>query len=529
MMVLRILFEYIKKHKILTFLILLSIIGVTIFALIPAQILRVIVDTYIAKFDEGLMLRMAFIYALSYVLVGGSTFLKDYILVYFSQDFLTFLRSKMMKHYSHLKYKTLIDNDMGKYESYFNNDVNSLNELFTSGVIDMLTDSIKIIGILISLFIYSYKFGLIVLASLPFVILFTIFVQKGMLKAELKTKSLEADSNQILLQNIENIEQIKISHAYEYAKNKYNETLENHYKATLSSSYYDAVFSPIMQIVRSTMICLILLLSGVKPELFNMSVGMIISAIGLISDLFSPIEGLGTEISTIQKSVASYKRLNEFFNMSVDENKILDKPKEDKIIIKDLVFAYDEKRVLDNYNLVIESGDKIVLKGASGRGKSTLIKLIMGLLKPNSGSVSIGGVESYNLSDDVKNEFFSIVYQDPFFSGGSIYDEITLKDKSITKKEVFESLSMVGLSYIKDIDITLEPSNYSSGELQLFNLARIVVKKSRIIFLDEMNSSIDSVTCKGIIELIDKLFKDKTIISINHYGDILKNSRVINL
>lgn len=528
-MVLHILFDYIKKHKILTFLVILSVIGVTVFALIPAQILRIIVDDYINLSDESLMIRMAFIYTLSYVLVGSSTFLKDYILIYFSQNFLAFLKDKMIRHYTHLKYNMLIDNNIGGYETYFNTDVETLNELFTSGVIDMLTDSIKIIGILISLFIYSYKFALIVLGILPIVILFTIFVQKRMLKAEMKTKRTESVSNQILLQNVENISTLKIYHALDYAKNKYNETLENHYKASLSSSYYDAIFSPVMQILRSTMICLILLLSGIKPDLFNMSLGMIVSAISLISDLFSPIEGLGTEIQTIQKSIASYKRLNEFFSLECEDEKNSVTPKDDMIVINNLTFAYDKIKVIDNYSMIINSGDKIVLKGVSGRGKSTLMKLIMGILKPVEGSVRIGGVDSYLLSDEVKNEYFSIVYQDPFFSGGSIYEEISLKDCNIKKEKVKEALNMVGLDYINDLDIILDPANYSSGELQLFNLARIVVKRSKIIFLDEMNSSIDSITSKNIIELIDRLFKDKTIISINHYGDIIKGAKIINL
>lgn len=157
------------------------------------------------------------------------------------------------------------------------------------------------------------------------------------------------------------------------------------------------------------------------------------------------------------------------------------------------------------------------------------MKLIIGLLKPNEGDVTIGEKPSFLLNEKERNRLFSIVYQDPFFNGGTIYEEMTLLNDSISKESVFDALNKVGLSKIKDIDIKLNPNEYSSGELQLFNIARILLKDSSIICLDEMNSKIDSITNKQIISLINNLFKDKTIISINHFGESINNVKVVEL
>ena len=153
----------------------------------------------------------------------------------------------------------------------------------------------------------------------------------------------------------------------------------------------------------------------------------------------------------------------------------------------------------------------------------------MGLLKPSKGKVSIGGIDTYRLDDESRKKLFAIVYQDPFFSNGTIYEEVSLLDENISKQEVRQALNQVGLDYIDDIDKILIPNEYSSGELALFNIARVIVRNPKIIFLDEMNSKIDPYTAHNIIELINKISKDKIVISISHYGELLDKARVIEM
>ena len=521
--------DYFRKHKNRLFIIITMIIFVTILSLIPAQILRIVTDEGINEKKLQILLIYSIFYSIIYLVIGITTFIKDIIMLSASQDITYDLRCNMMKHIHHMNYNSLINTDSGTLEAYFNNDVNSINELFTNGIVNIFTDLFKMIGIVITIFIYSWIFGFIVLGILPILVLFTSFVRKRMMKSQLKTKMLEGNVNKVLLENFENIEQIKIDKIEEYSKEKYSLILDGHFKAAQASNFYDAIFSPIMMIIKNLVVVSILLISGINHNIFGMSIGMIISAISLITDLFTPIEALGMEIQTIQKSLASVKRINEFFKISIDNKKNIDNIDNFNITLNKVSFSYSDKIVINNFNLKINEGDKIVFHGPSGAGKSTLMKLLMGIIKPTNGSVLIGESDAYDLSDNVKANLFSIVYQDPFFSDGSIYDEISLKNKNISKKMVRDALNKVGLDYIKDIDIPLISNNYSSGELALFNIARVIVRNSKILFLDEMNSKIDPVTAKHIIELINEIAKDKTVISINHYGSILDNARIINV
>lgn len=525
----KILKEFLKKNKLSTLLVVLSIMLVTVIALMPAQILRVIVDQTIPSADIQKLFWVAIVYISTYVLVGLTTFLKDILMLSYSQQFMKKLRSQMMKHVGNLSYQALVGTDSGNLEAYFNNDVNALNELFTSGVISMITDLLKMIGILISIFIYSSLFGWIVLGIMPVLFIFTSLVRRGMLKAQLKTKSLEGNINKVLLENVENIEQIKINQADEYAKKKYAAILNNHFKASQASNFYDAFFSPVMQLIRSLLICSILLLSGWNPNLFGMSIGMIISSISLLTDLFSPIENLGMELQTIQKSIAAVKRINSFFQLETDDSKNEQVVEDYTITYQHVSFSYQKTEVIHDFSLCIKKGEKIVLQGPSGAGKSTLMKLAMGLLKPTAGTVEIGNQAVYTMSPENRRKIFSIVYQDPFFSGDSIYDEITLKDNQIPQEEVRRILDYVGLDYVTDLNQRLNEAIYSSGELALFNIARMMIRNPQIIFLDEMNSKIDPVTGKRLMSLINAYAKDKTVISINHYGDALENSKIIQL
>ncbi len=525
----KIFFTFLKKNKIKTVILILSILLVTIAALLPAQVLRIVVDQMIPQANPHKLLMIGFVYVGTYILVGLTTFLKDVFMLSFSQQFMKKLRSSMMEHIGNLSYTSIVNSDSGNLEAYFNNDVNALNELFTSGVISMITDLLKMVGILISIFIYSFIFGWIVVGIMPFLFLLTLFVRKGMLKAQLKTKSLEGNVNKILLENMENIEQLKANHAEEYALGKYKMILKNHFKASQSSNFYDAFFSPVMQLIRSLLICSILLLSGWNPNLFGMSIGMIISAIALLTDLFSPIENLGMELQTIQKSIAALKRINIFFQMEIDDKKIEQNIDDLNISFQNVSFGYNDTEVIHDFTLDIVKGDKIVLQGPSGAGKSTLMKLAMGILKPTKGEVKIGNEEIYLMNQNNRNKIFSIVYQDPFFSGDSIYEEITLKDNSISKDRVKKVLEYVGLGYIDNLDQKLNPANYSSGELALFNIARMMIQNAQIIFLDEMNSKLDPITSKHIISLINSYTKDKTVISISHYGGMLDQSKIIHI
>lgn len=354
-----------------------------------------------------------------------------------------------------------------------------------------------------------------------------------MYKAQLANRKLEGSINNLVLENLDNIVTIKSFRIYDKIEEKYNNVLSNHFKTNQKVNTYDAMFSPVMQILKTSLIVLIIVLSTINENLFGVSIGVLVSLIDLITSLFTPLENLGMEIQTIQKSFAAIKRINDFFKLEEDDEKLENVVINDKNIVlefKDVTFSYDGKEnVLKHFNLKISNNDRLVLKGKSGSGKSTIFKLAYGLIKPTSGSVTINNIPTYLLPNELKRKFFGIVYQDYFFSNGTIKEELTLLNNNISDEKIYKVLSLVGLSRITNINEKLNTNDYSTGELSMFNIARAILLDSKVLFLDEMNAKIDVVNAKHIIDVIDNVSKDKLVLSINHYGELLSNSKILDL
>ena len=533
--------HYFKKHLGIFLLTLLTVILVTALTLIPPQLLRLIVDDIIPCSNKSKLLIYAIGYGACYLLMGLIVALKETLLVIISQGVGKALRLSMIQKIHTMSYLNFSQYDVGTLEAYFSNDVDSINTLITSGVISMVIDSVKMIGILVSIFIFSYLFGLLTLCVVPLITLFTLWVKKRMFKAQKLNRHLEGEVNNSVLEALDNIKTIKSFRLYDSIEAKYNTILKGHFKTNQEANNYDALFSPVMNVLKYGLIVLVIVLSSLSTSsgttLLGMTVGMVVSSIDLLSSLFSPIESLGMEIQTIQSSLASIKRINEFFLLPDDEAKDIDHvPNLDQGIIlefKDVTFSYEKPEahhnVLDHFNLRLSNHDHLTLKGLSGSGKSTLFKLAYGLIKPQNGHVTINGADTYRLSDQAKRSCFGIVYQDYFFSQGTIKEELTLLNPNISDTDVFNALNLVGLTRIQDIHVPLILTDYSTGELSLFNIARAILLDSRILFLDEMNAKIDQVSAHNVINIINNVSHDKLVLSINHYGDFIDDSQILNL
>lgn len=525
--------KYFKNHKLILLLTLLTIILSTLIVLVPPQILRIIVDYYIPNKLIDKLLLISLMYTLMYIMVYIISYLEKVLLILISNGLSKELRNEMMLKIQRMSFKVLSRIDNSRLEANITNDVDEINSLIVEGVISLTIDLIKIIGILVSIYVYSLYFGIIVTLVLPIIILFTLFIKKRMFKSQKDNKSSEASVNKLVKENLDNIKTIKSFRIYNKIISKYNDVLNTYYKTSTKSSNYDSFYSPVINILKYSMIVLLIILSSQFNNIFALSCGVVVSMIDLISSLFSPIETLGMSIQTIQKSLASISRINDFFLLEEDnKEELISDIDLSNIEIKydHVYYSYDDNNmVINDFNYVLNNNDKLTLIGRSGCGKSTLFRLTYGLIKPLKGRVLINNIDAYYLSNDIKSKVFSIVYQDAFFTGGSIKDELTLLDNSIKDENIYEVLNKVGLSRIDNINIKFVESDYSSGELQLFNIVRAILTNSKIILLDEFNSKIDLINANNIIDIINNVSKDKIVLSITHYGKNLDNSKILNL
>ncbi|WP_346961498.1 ABC transporter ATP-binding protein [Clostridium sp.] len=523
--------KVIKNNIGFCIILVLVIIGVVILSLVPPQLLKVIIDKYlINKVTTGL-LSIAIIYLLVLIFIGILDVIKEAFLVVLGQKITKEIRKEMMYKLEKVNSMYFSNNDSGEVVSLFTNDVDTINSLFTNGIIGMIIDCFKIIGILTSIWIFSFYLGIVTLILIPIIYLITRGFQKLMLKAQFRNRVLVGKVNNHISESLKNITMIKTYSKEKYMEDKYVEYLKDNFETVEKINYFDSVYSPIIQLIRAAVISIIVILSSSQFNYIGISLGMVAASIDLISNLFSPIENLGMEFQDIQRAISGIKRVNEFYEEREEEDKnrklkketLISNPKHVTIGFNNVSFSYTKGvRVLEEISFDIVAGEKITVVGRTGVGKSTLFKLILGLIKPTKGSITINEVDVYSIPNKEKRKIFGYVSQGFTFIEGSVKDQVTLQDKNISQENVEVVMKLVGLH---DYVLTLEKGYetmiehdklFSQGQKQLLAIARAIVMNPPILLLDEITANLDSVTEEKVVSVLQNISTSRTILSISH-------------
>lgn len=530
-----------KEYKKLTFLLLFIIIGAIGFSLATPQVLKYIIDDYLTVGGKSLLFP-ALLYFATIVLLGIFNFGKEGIITVFGQKIIRKIREEMINKLERIPIGYLSTNESGSVVSRFSNDVEAVGSLFTSGIVSMIVDSFKIIGIVISIWIFSYKIGILVLFIIPIVYFMTVVFQRKMLKVQKLYRVLTAKVNNHMPESINNIQMIKSFAKEEYMEEKYVQYLDESYNSMDKINFYDSIFSPIILILRAVVVSIVVILSSDHLSFLGLSIGSVAASIELINNIFSPIESLAMELQNIQQSIAGIYRIDEFLNEKEETEKDFDLTY-DKIIgenlnieFKNVSFSYEKgEEILENINLTINYKDSVTFAGRTGAGKTTLFKLILGLLEPSVGNITLGNIKVSKIPNYEKRKIFGYVEQSFSFIRGSVYDQISLKDENISKEDIENAMKFVELH---DYIMTLEdgyntyvlPHLFSQGQRQLLSIARAIVTSPPIMLLDEITANLDSETEEKIISVLKNASSQRTLLSISHrLSSVLTCDRIIKL
>lgn len=526
-----IILKVIKKNTGLSLLLVIAIIGVVVVSLIPPQILKIVIDQNLTQKSDHNLLVLAIAYIAAILFTGVFDFMKETILTVFGQKITKNIRVGMMEKLEKVNAMFFSANSSGTVVSRFTNDVDAVNSLFTGGIIGMVVDCFKIIGIVISIWMFSRKLGIITLLLLPIIYGITRLFQQRMLKAQIENRILIGRVNNHISESLKNVRMIKAYSKENYMEKNYSDYLLENYKTVEKVNFYDAVFSPIIQLVRAAFIILIVLLSSKQLKLLGISLGMVAASIELISNLFAPIESLGMELQNIQQAVSGISRINDFFNEREDNLKdenitavsIIPERAEVRISFHDVAFQYKEGTpVLKNINLDFAANENITFIGRTGVGKSTLFKLITGLLKPTEGSITVNGFDVYDIPNSEKRKIFGYVPQSVHLLKGTVAEQVSLKDKDITREQIENALKFVGLEeYVSALESGIDTqvindTLFSQGQKQLLSIARAIVTDPPILLLDEITANLDSITEEKIVCVLQKASRTHTTLSISH-------------
>lgn len=541
--VVSIILHTIIKRKWLSLGIIISVCGAVITALYPPLVLGKIVDTLTT--GSQMPVYLVFVYMAFTVITGLMEATREGLLTVFGQKITHALRSGLMEHFVRLSTDSLNKQEPGAVVSRFVGDVDTVENLFTSGIVSMFADACKIISILAVIWFRNKGLATVLMVLLPFLFWFTRHIQKNMLDAQLKNRRAVSRASGHVPETLHNIRTIHNLGKEKYMEKRYDEYISDSYKAMEKTNFYDAVYSPVILILNAVVVAVVMLFSASGNAkvltLFGMSAGTAVAVINYISQIFSPVESLGMEIQTIQSAIAGVRRINEFFELPVLDNneelqaeKTFDSKNDTPYVqFNDVTFGYETDHiVISDKTFVVNRGEQVTLSGRTGAGKSTIFKLLLGLYKPQKGSILINDMNSAAIPDNRKRKIFGYVEQSFHIVPGTVKDQITLYDKSISDEAVIKAAKLTGLhdtimNFENGYDTQCTQELFSQGQWQLLSIARATAANPELLLLDEITANLDANTERDVLTALKGVSENRTVISISHRVTA-RTGRVIN-
>ena len=511
--------------------IVLAVAGAIVTALLPPWILGSIVDTITA--GNAVPVALVILYFAFTVLTGLTESLREGLLTVFGQKITHALRSSMMEKYTNLTAGELTKQEPGTIVSLFVGDVDTVENLFTSGIISMFADACKIISILVVIWLKNRGLAIVLLILLPFLYWFTRTVQKNMLKAQIENRRAVGRASGHVPETLHNIRTIHTLGKERYMEERYDEYIAESYRAVDRTNFYDAIYSPVILILNAIVVAVVMLFSASGNAkvltLFGMSAGTAVAVINYISQIFTPVESLGMEIQTIQSAVAGVHRINEFYALEELPERVRNLETSVAIAeetpfveLQNVTFAYedDSRKILHHLSFQVYPGEQVTLSGRTGAGKSTVFKLLLGLYQPEEGKAMIQGRDAFQIPEKEKRSLYGYVEQTFHRVPGTVKDQITLYDDSFTMEEVREAARIAGLDATieqleKGYDTICTSEIFSQGQWQLLSIARAAVAKPKLLLLDEITANLDAQTEEEVLQALKRASEGRTVISIS--------------
>jgi len=473
-----------------------------------------------------------------YQLVGilGGMYLVSYVANIFrikwmnelGQNVIYDLRKHLFTHVQSLSHRFFDQRSAGSILVRIMNDINSLQELFTNGVINLLMDVVLLIGVIVILFILSPPLTLAILIILPIMFFISTSLRKKIRRSWQVVRIKQANLNSHLNESIQGI---RITQSFTQEKENmafFDGVNDENFKSWKDASKKNAVFRPLVEMTNAVGTAVLIWYGTHLIQNETITIGVFVSFAFYLGMFWEPISRLGQVYNQLLVGMASSERIFEF----IDEKPLIDEKKDairlekmrGEIIFDHVDFSYDGKRqALKQISLEMKAGQSIALVGHTGSGKTTIASLISRFYDPTGGSVKIDGVDVRDLSVDSLRGNISIVLQDTFIFSGTIMENIRFGRPDATNSEVISAAKAVGA----DLFISRLPNGYATeveergnilsvGERQLLSFARALLANPKILILDEATASIDTETEVKIQEALKTLLKGRTSIIIAH-------------
>lgn len=520
--------------------IIMMLISTLVRLIVPIMIGKVAIDVAIADKDMTLLMYLVLgigvLYLLSYV---GNTLQIKWVNI-LGQNVIYDLRQHLFSHVQRLSHRFFDTKSTGSILVRILNDINSLQELFTNGIINLLMDVFTLIGIVVILFALSPKLALAIMVIIPLMFYISTWLRRSIRRSWQNVRIQQSRMNSHLNESLQGM-RITQSFSQESENAEYFNGVNNdNFESWREASKKSAMFTPLVELTNAIGTIILIVYGShliiIGPANGGIELGTFVSFAFFLGMFWEPISRLGQMYNQLLQAMAASERIFEYLDEqpNVDEVENAHEFKEIKGDIKfeDVRFSYDEERTaLNNISLDIKQGQTVALVGHTGSGKSTIANLISRFYDPTAGTVKIDGYDLREATIDSVRQKISVVLQDTFIFSGTIMENIRFGRPSATDDEVIAAAKEVGaddfiqrLAEGYQMEVEERGSILSAGERQLLSFARALLADPSILILDEATASIDTETEVKIQLALDKLLKGRTAIIIAHRLSTIRGS-----
>lgn len=527
---------YVKPYR--NYVILAILLNIVVAGLGPLRpyLTKVAVDDHIKMGDYNGLMLIAMLLIASLLFQSVIQYLLTYYTQYMGQKIIFDLRTKLFTHVQKLALRFFDKTPIGRIVTRVTNDVESLNELFSSGIVMVFSDVFIILWILGFMFFMDWQLSLVTLSVLPLLIYGTFLFRRKVREAYRDVRFHLARLNSYMQEHITGMNVVQIFNKEEEELKKFSAINADYREANVKSVFYYAVFYPSVEIISSLALALMIWYGGGEIIRNSMTIGVLFAFIQLTEMFFRPIRDLSEKYNIMQTAMASSERIfklldNETFVPNPAEPKEM-KHVKGEIEFRDVWFAYNEDNfVLRNLSFKINPGETVAIVGATGAGKTSIINILSRFYDIQKGEILLDGTDIRRLDKRDLRKYISTVLQDVFLFSGTIRSNISLNNPSISDDVIVEAAKRVGAHrFIMDLpnkydeEVKEKGATLSVGQKQLLSFARALAYDPQILILDEATSSVDTETEILIQKAIEKLLVGRTAIVIAHRLSTIQNA-----
>lgn len=523
------LYAYLRPYNGYLILALVLTLATAFFGPLRPYLTQIAVDDYIANDDIPGLFQIILLFGL--VLVGEFILLvlSTYLTRWIGQGALYSLRTQVFSKIQNLHTQYFDKNPIGRLITRTTSDIEALNDLLSSGVVNIIGDVFRIIFILVFMFVLSWELTVISLVTLPLLIYSTIVFKRLVRVAFLDVRDQIARLNSFVQEHISGMSIVQLYNRQKQEFERFKTINADHRKAHITTIFYFSIFWPVVEVLSSIAMALVLWYGGARVLTDHVTFGILLAFIQYVRLFFMPIRDLSDKFNTLQSALASSERI---FGVLDVKNKItnpeiplLPEVRKGRVEFRNVWFTYgtEDEYILKDVSFTIEPGQTVAVVGATGAGKTTLINLIMRFYDIQRGEILLDGVNIQSFDVKELRRTFGLVLQDNALFSGTIFNNITLGNPDITRERVEQIVNMVEAnSFIYrlpgklDHKISERGASLSMGQRQLICFIRAIAFDPDIIILDEATSSVDSETEFLVGRALKELLQGRGSLIIAH-------------